>query len=239
LKNAGEAVLNIVTSDTVGVEAAEVFQQVHGVPYITVPFPIGPHGTERFLRSIGDALKVKSKSVSRVIDEEKERFYYYLERLADIYNDVDLQRYAVIVADSNYSQALTRFLADDLGWLPEVVVITDILNAEQKDRVLKNFDNYESQVRPEVFFDTDTSGVGKHISSHWPKSRGQRYYDSFSPAFLLGSAFDRDVSEKLGIPHLSVSYPISNRIVLDRAYAGYSGALTLTEDILGSLVGSR
>ncbi len=239
LRNAGRAILNVVVSDTVGITPAEVFQQEHGTPFVKAPFPIGAWGTEQFLRTVGTALGIEDAFVEKLIKEEKRHYYNYLGRLADVYNDLDLQRYAVIVGDSNYAQALTRFLADDLGWLPELVVVTDILNEEQEKVVSGRFANYRAPVNPELVFDTDTSSVKKHLFNHWPVNRNHRYYDGLNPAFVIGSGFERDLADSLGVPHLSVTYPISNRVVLDRAYAGYSGGLRLTEDLLSALVGSR
>jgi nitrogenase molybdenum-iron protein beta chain len=239
LRNAGRAVLNIVVSDTIGVEPAKVFQEEHGTPFVVAPFPIGTYGTEEFLRTIGQALEIEEAFVSRLIQEEKRYFYSYLERLSDVYNDLDLQRYAVVVGDANYAQALTRFLADDLGWLPELVVVTDLLDDNQQEQVAARFKNYLSPIKPKLVFDSDTSSVKKHLFNHWPVNHNQRYYDGFNPAFIIGSAFERDLADGLGVPHLSVTYPISNRVVLDRAYAGYSGALRLTEDLFSALVGSR
>ncbi len=239
LKNSASACLNIVASDIFGVEAARIFEEVHGIPYITVPFPVGAYGTEIFIRSVAGKLGIEQALTDRVIKRERERYYSYLERLADVYNDLDLQRYCVIVGDVNYATALSRFAADDLGWLPELVVITDILSEEQKEIVRAKFDGFASGIRPKVVFDTNTSGVKKHVNNCWPRNNGQKYYDSFSPAFVLGSAFERELAEELKAPHLSVSYPISNRVVLDRSYAGYEGALSLTEDIFSTLVGGR
>lgn len=239
LKNAAKASLNIVVSDTFGIDAAKVFEEVHNVPYINTPLPIGAKATSEFILAIGKALGIEKQLLERVIKEEKKYYFSFYERLADIYNDIDLQRYAVIVADSNYAEALTGFLAYDLGWIPELVVITDILDEEAKSIVLDRFSVLPYDVRPKVVFDTDTSSVKRHLSEHWPKNGGNRYFDSFSPAFVLGSAFERDFAEEIGAPHISISFPISNRIVLDRAYAGIKGALSLTEDILSILVGSR
>jgi nitrogenase molybdenum-iron protein beta chain len=239
LKNSAAATLNIVVSDTFGVEAAQVFEEVHGVPYLTVPFPIGDHGTTSFLRKVGSALGIANPFVEKVIEREQAHYYSYFERLADVYSDLDLQRYTVVVGDSNYTQALTRFLADDLGWLPELVVISDFLTDEQQDTVRSNFTGYESGILPELVFDTDASNVGKYIARHWGQSSGQKYFSGFNPGFIVGSAIERDVAEKLGVPQLTVTYPMSNRVVLDRGYAGYTGALRLTEDLLSVLVGSR
>ncbi|MPN60278.1 hypothetical protein SDC9_208004 [bioreactor metagenome] len=130
-------------------------------------------------------------------------------------------------------------MADDLGWLPELVVITDILSDEEQALVADRFRGFASGIAPKVVFDTDTSNVSKHFSAAWPRNNNARYFDSFSPAFVLGSSLDREFAESLGAAHLSVTYPISNRVVLDRTYLGYDGSLRLIEDIFGLLVGSR
>ncbi|OPX43996.1 nitrogenase iron-iron protein beta chain [Ruminiclostridium hungatei] len=239
LKNAGSAVLNIVVSDTAGIEPAKLFEEVHGVPYISVPLPIGPHGTEQFIRSISNRLGIEKAFADKVIQRHKARYFSYIERIADVYNDLDLQRYAVIVGDSSYAQALTRFLSDDLGWLPELVVITDILSEEQKEDVRKRFADLESGLSPRIVFDTDTSSIIRHFRDTWPSANGSKYFNTFSPAFILGSAFERALADELKAPHLSVTYPISNRVVMDRAYTGYDGAIRLTEDIFTTLVGTR
>jgi nitrogenase molybdenum-iron protein beta chain len=239
LRTAAAASMNIVVSDTFGVEAAQVFEEIHGVPYIKAPFPIGDHGSSLFLRTVGDALGMDRVFVEKVIKEEQDYYYGYLERIADVYSDLDLQRYAVIIGDSNYTQALTRFLADDLGWLPELVVVNDFLDENQKTLVENRFRDYESGITPQVIFDTNASNIRKHVTQHWGKSQGQRYFEGFNPGFVLGSAIDRDLAESLGVPQLSVTYPISNRVVMDRGYTGYTGALRLTEDILSILISGR
>ena len=239
LKTSAAAGLNIVVSDVYGVEPAKVFEEVHGVPYVVAPFPIGPTGTTEFLYTVGAALGIDKKFVAKIIAEEKKRYYGYIERLADVYNDLDFQRYSVVVADASYAQALTKFVADDLGWLPELVVITDLLSEEEQRLVEARFAGLTSGIVPKVVFDSDTSSVVKHFNKVWPRNNNDKYYNAFSPAFVFGSSLDREFAESLGASHLSVTYPVSNRVVLDRAYAGYSGALRLTEDILGLLVGNR
>lgn len=239
LKNAGSASLNIVVSDTFGIKAAQVFEEIHGVPYISVPLPIGSKATDQFLRTIGDSLQVAKAKIDTVIAEENALYYSYLERLADGYNDLDLQRYSVVVGDSNYAPALARYLADDLGWLPELVVITDLLNDDEKQLLALRFQGYSSGITPNLVFDTDTNNVSKHIHTHWPSNKNQKYYDSFSPAFVIGSSFEKELAEEWGAGYLSVTYPVSNRVVLSRAYAGYEGGLRLTEDILSVIVSNR
>ena len=239
LRTSAEAVLNIVVSDSAGVDAAKVFEEVHGVPYLSVPLPIGDSGTELFVRTVAEALGLEKSFQDKLLQTGRKRYYGYLERIADVYNDLDLQRYAVVVGDANYTQAISRYLSDDIGWLPELAVITDILTDEQKEAVGKRFDGFRSGRRPKVVFETDTSAIKRHFRDVWPENRGGKYYNSFSPAFILGSSFEKDLADEFKIPHLSVSYPITNRVVMDRSYVAYDGAISLTEDIFTTLVGGR
>ncbi len=239
IRNAGGASLNIVVSDVFGIEAARRFEDVHGIPYITTGFPIGVDGTYAFLLAAANALGIDKSQVEAVIEEEKQLYYDYLERLADIYNDIDLQRFAVVVGDANYAPAITRFLSDELGWIPELAVITDLLDDAQKSTISKRFENYESGIQPTVRFDTDASSVKKYIAEIWPRNRNERYYDAFNPTVLVGSVFERELATAFGFPLLTVSYPVTNRVVLNRAYAGINGALSLVEDLLSILVAGR
>lgn len=166
-------------------------------------------------------------------------YFDYFERVADIYNDIDMQRYAVIVADSNYAPALSRFVADELGWLPELAVITDFLEEHHKTALEKRFDGWESGLRPAVRFDTDASSVRRYLGELWPRDRNTRYYDALDPGFILGSVVERELSDEFNFPLLPVAFPVTNRVIFNRGYAGIRGGLTLTEDIFGVLVTAR
>ncbi len=239
ISNSGNASLNIVVSDVYGIATAKVFEEVHGIPYISTAFPIGADATKQFLQAVSEALQLDVSITEAVWAEEQRIYYNYLERLADIYNDIDLQRYAIVVGDSNYAPAISRFLADELGWLPELTVITDFLEEQEKDVLLSRFEQYESGIRPSVKFNTDTSSVKKYVSQVWPRNHNHRYYDSFTPTVVVGSVFERDIANEFGFPLLTVGYPVTNRIVLNRAYSGTTGALSFVEDLLGILVAGR
>ncbi len=239
IKRTGEAALNIVVSDVYGIQTARAYEEFHDIPWLETGFPIGADAAGDFLRVVASALGLDSEKAEAVIDEEKAVYYSYLERLADLYNDIDLQRYAVIVADSNYAPAVSRFLADELGWLPELSVITDFLDDNQQETLSERYKRFESGVVPAVRFSTDASSVKKYLAEVWPRNRSQRYYDSFGPAVVIGSVFERDIAAEFGFPLLTVAFPVTNRIVLNRGYAGFNGGLTLVEDIVGLLVAGR
>ncbi|MBJ6802275.1 nitrogenase component 1 [Geomonas propionica] len=239
IREAGSAELNIVLSDLYGQGAAQVFQEKHGTPFVTTSLPIGVSASEAFLRQVGAALSLDPELVQRVIDREKRHYYQILEPLTDCYNDLDLQRYAVVVGDANYAVALTRFLADDLGWLPVLTVVTDRVHESGQPAIATRVERLASGFSTNVVFESDASQVLGHLNRVWPRAAGQKYYNSFSPAFVVGSSLDRELALQLGAPHLSVSFPVANRAVLDRGYTGFRGGLRLAEDVFGQIVANR
>lgn len=239
IKRGGEAELNVVISDVYGQGAAKLFSELHGTPAITLPLPVGATASEAFLREVGRALGLEESRVEAVIGREKERYYRILDPLTDCWNDLDLQRYAVVVGDANYAVALTRFLADDLGWLPLLTVCTDQLQETEQQALAGRVDKLSSGFATNLVFESDGSQVRSHLERVWQPSRGEKYYNSFSPAFVVGSSFERELAQELGAPHLSVSFPVANRAVLDRSYTGFRGGLRLTEDLVSTIVAGR
>ena len=239
IKNAGNASLNIVLSEAYGEQTALVFEEVHGIPYIKTELPIGAHATVDFLNKVSEKFNIDKHITEEVLKNEKKLYYSYVERLADIYNDVDLQRYAIVVGDYNYAPAITKFLSDELGWLPELTVITDIPEDNLKEKIVSSLENLKSGLKAKVKFDTNTSSVKKYITEVWQRNRNDRYYDSMSPAVIVGSAFERDLAAEFNLPLVTATYPVTNRVVLNRAYAGINGGLSLTEDIFSTLVAGR
>lgn len=239
LEQAGDAELNIIASEFYGVEAGKVFAEVHGVPYLATAFPIGPSATNRFLENVAAALQLETAAVNRVIEREEDVFYRYIDRIADAYNDYNFQRYAVVVGDGNYAPALTRFLADDLGWLPELTVVTQRFEEEAQSLIHKNLAQLSSGYQTHLVFETDASEIQHHLAKIWPRYQGQRFYDPLSPAFVVGSHQERELAKTIGAAHLTVTYPVGNRVVLNRGYAGYLGSLGLIEDLFSVLVAER
>lgn len=239
LKNAGDAELNIVVSKYYGIQAANAFEETHGTPYISTHFPIGPAATSDFLRQVALALGISDDDVNALIGLEKKRYFKYVDRIADSYNDLDFQRYAVVIGDANYAPAITRFLADDLGWLPELTVVTDDLPDDRHDPVGEYLADLNSGFKTKLVFETDASEVARHFTDVWPRNRNHKFYDAFSPAFVVGSSHDREFATTIGAAHLTVSAPVSNRVVLGRGYAGFDGALNLIEDLFNTIVATR
>lgn len=239
IKESANASLNIVLSEIYGKKAAAAYEEIHNIPYITTQIPIGYIQTENFIRKIGKHLNISKRVIDKALENERNIYYDYFERFLDIYTDADLQRYAVIVGDANYAPSLSRFISDELGWLPELAVITDLLNENEKNTIIEQFKGFESGLQTTVKFDSNTSSVKKYLRDVWEPNNNQRYYDSMTPVVVIGSIFEKDLAASINAPLVTVSYPITNRIVLNRSYIGPNGGLTLTEDILSSLITGR
>jgi nitrogenase molybdenum-iron protein beta chain len=140
-KRAAKAELTILLSDFPGKVPAEFLEKEKGVPFLSLPLPIGATGTGDLLRKVGNTLSIPKDRVNNLINSEERRYYDYLERAADIYNDIDLQWYAVIVSDANYAPSVTHFLSKELGFIPVLTVVTDHLTEEGKNIVLNRFFN--------------------------------------------------------------------------------------------------
>ncbi|MDR1898652.1 MAG: hypothetical protein LBQ55_01430 [Treponema sp.] len=237
IRRSAAADLTIVASDLYGLETAKVYEELFGVPYIVSSLPIGPTATEKLLRDTAAALDLAA-DLESLIDRQNKSYYRFLDPLVDSYYDSDNQRYAVVVGDVNYAVAVTRFLFDDLGWIPALVQFTEILTEQQQKTIAAKLRG-PGGLSPVVVFDTNASEAGRYLNERWPRRESELYADTLSPAFVIGSSLERDLALKLGAPHLSVSYPVANRAVLTRGYTGFAGGLALTEDLLSAAFAAR
>ncbi len=119
------------------------------------------------------------------------------------------------------------------------MVVTDALREDQREDLLRRRAATRSQPEHRLIFETDTSAIRRHLDPRWFPVSDDPYRESFSPAFVIGSSMDRELAEALRAGHLSVSFPMSNRAILDRTYVGYAGGLRLVEDLVGALVAGR
>ncbi len=239
LAGAGSAELNVVVSPFYGVEAAEEFEKLHGTRYLIAPFPIGPTASGRFLKAVADELSIPGENVEPVIKRASERTYRYLSPLADAWNDIDLQRHALVIGDANYSFALADFLTDDLGWLPEQVVLTDALRDDQQAEILRRRSAVRSEPEHRIVFESNTSAIRKHLDPRWFPPTDDPYVESFTPAFVLGSSLDRGTGRVAArctpvreLPRIQPGHPRPHLRRICRSAAS-------VEDLAGAIVAGR
>ncbi|MBI1921033.1 MAG: hypothetical protein HYS23_08135 [Geobacter sp.] len=238
LKTSSQAALTIVLSDVHGDKAARLYEEAHGIPFVNEPLPIGPTATTEFLRRIAERFNLDRQQVENVIDEESRWYYSFINPLTDLFTDQDFQRFAVVVGNADYAYAATRFVANDLGWIPYFAAITDVLTDEEKKRVQERFAAIEPDLRPKVVFETDTSQVQARLQEELAKE-DDPYGTPISPAFVLGSTLDRPLAADIKAAFWGISYPITNRIITDQGYVGFRGGLRLATEIVSVLVSNR
>jgi len=76
---------------------------------------------------------------------------------------------------------------------------------------------------PDVFF----------LPDHYDVRQKIKEYDGVT--LLAGSSLEQEVALEIDAQHYAVSFPISDRLILNRTYAGYRGALTVIEDLYNNL----
>lgn len=202
-----------------GVRAAEKLKEQFGIPYIVNPLPIGVTETNSFLKKVGTALRI---DVNDVIAKEEEKTYKYIDKVADFVVDFDVQLQFATITDSNYAIALNKFLVNDFGWIPSLALITDDVPEDYKDSIKKEL-SFTNNLSPEVVFEPDSGKIWDFVKKE-------------APNFIFGSSLDKDLAAKLGATKLSISFPLTDRVVIDRGYAGYRGAISLIEDALSEFV---
>jgi nitrogenase molybdenum-iron protein beta chain len=239
LLSAGKASLNIVLSRLYGVDAAKTAKETHGIDYLITDLPIGAVATEAFVRLVAEKIGIGKPLVDKVLAEETRNYYTYVDRCTDLIADTDFQNYAVVVANGTGALPYAKYLDNEIGWLPTHIFVTDDLDEEQRGVITREFDKTAFENRPELIFEPDTSRIQQYIEQRTPQFVADQYYETISPAFVLGSTIERRLAEVLNGPFLSVSFPIINRIVVNRGYAGFNGGLTLFEDLISAQLSAR
>ncbi|MDR2005894.1 MAG: hypothetical protein LBP78_01435 [Acidaminococcales bacterium] len=223
LRKAPAAQFNLLISPWVGLSNVKHLEEKFGTPYLHYPaLPIGPTETGRFLRAVAEYAGLESKRAAKVIEKLEAQYFYFIDRASDSLLETRLMpRRFLTVADSFYALGLARFLIEDMGLLPETQYITDGTPSKHQQALTEEFKKFAGGIKAEVIFSSDGGEIHEDIRRKSFRAR----------PLLLGSAWDRVLAQEINGYQLSVSAPVSNRMVLDRSYAGYSGALRLVEDI--------
>jgi nitrogenase molybdenum-iron protein beta chain len=235
--SAPQAGLNIVLSRTYGVEFAKHFEERHQTPYWVTDLPIGADATDKFLRELGAIIGFNPDAVDEIIRKENENYYGYFSRCADLFSDGDLKYYFVTVTNSDYAIPINSFLQKELGWVGLDAFVTDTHENSQRQKFIEAFER--AGLDSELLFETDTSRIAKQVRHRHPENRGERYFDDTSPLFIIGSTLEKATALQFGAQSMAVSYPVYNRVIIDRGYAGYRGGLHFFEDLLSSIVSPR
>lgn len=218
IRKCSAAALNIIVNPWLFKGPAKKFEEKFGVPSIRIPgLFVGATDTTRFVKEVADALKLDEKLVQAVIEQEEDYVYSYLGQAIGV---VSWKRFAV-VADANNAVAFTRYLANDYSFTPVLVIISEpIFRQEDKERIIHEIEDLEYAAPPKILFLTDQYEINKAIRE-----------EEKEITLLIGSSNEREIALEKDIQFILGAFPMNERLVFNRTYAGYRGSLTFTEDI--------
>ena len=218
-----KAEFNLLVSPWVSVENMKKMEIKLGIPYLHYPtLPIGAYETSKFLRKVGEFVGVSGEKVEDVIREHEKYYYYLIERYADLFleNRVINKQFSV-VADAQYALGITKFLANDLGLVPAKQFIVDDTPKPFREEIAEEFKQLNFDLQAEVVFETDSYKIHSQIKEH----------DYHGYPLILGSYYEKELTESLKGNYLNISWPVQDKVVLDDFYVGYTGGIRLIEDI--------
>ena len=222
IRKCSGAALNIIINPWLFKGPAKKMEQKFGIPSIRVPgLFVGATDTTKFVRQVAEAMHLDQEIVDKVIAAEEEYVYDYL---AQSVGGVSWKRFAV-VADANNAVGITRYLANDFSFTPVLVIVSEpLFRQEDKDRIVAQIEDLEYAKPPKVIFASDQYEINQALRE-----------EEEEITLLIGSSNEREVALEKDIQFILAAFPMNERLVFKRTYAGYRGSLTFTEDLYDNL----
>lgn len=227
LRKIPSAEMNIVLSTWNGHRVAKALEEKFGTPFITFPsVPVGSKQTTAFLRAVGEKLGADKARIEEVVTEEERRVYRFIEYGGDAHMLVRPHPFFAVVADSGTAVGIFRFLVNELGYLPDIVQITDEPPEEVRDEIKRQLtEDLETPLKPAIVFETDSYKIRQNLKNR-------------PFLFVFASSLEAPIAlAEWGALPITVAFPALNRLILNRSFAGYDGSLTLFEEVISSFVG--
>ena len=218
IRKCSGAALNIIINPWLFKGPAKKMEQKFGIPSIRVPgLFVGATDTTKFVRQVAEAMHLDQEIVDKVIAAEEEYVYDYLAQSVGV---VSWKRFAV-VADANNAVGITRYLANDFSFTPVLVIVSEpLFRQEDKDRIVAQIEDLEYAKPPKVIFASDQYEINQALRE-----------EEEEITLLIGSGNEREVALEKDIQFILAAFPMNERLVFNRTYAGYRGSLTFTEDL--------
>lgn len=222
IRKCSGAALNIIINPWLFKGPAKKMEQKFGIPSIRVPgLFVGATDTTKFVRQVAEAMHLDQEIVDKVIAAEEEYVYDYLAQSVGV---VSWKRFAV-VADANNAVGITRYLANDFSFTPVLVIVSEpLFRQEDKDRIVAQIEDLEYAKPPKVIFASDQYEINQALRE-----------EEEEITLLIGNSNEREVALEKDIQFILAAFPMNERLVFNRTYAGYRGSLTFTEDLYDNL----
>lgn len=222
LERLAEASLNVVVSDKVGIPPAEYLKENYEMPYVFAKrgAPIGIEATNEFLMEVAENLSLDLRKVKKKLDEEAAYVCQRFDQAIPSWVNRSSDTYALI-ASSHYALGTFRFLTHELGFYPVLIALT--LRGKTSEEVLKGLvdELLPPERQPLIMLDPTSHEIKQTLLQMSPP-----------PAFLLGRTVEKYLSPQIRSTHFSITWPVYDRVILDKGYMGYKGAINFFEDLL-------
>lgn len=233
-KNIPKAAFNLLISPWVGLKTVKHLEKKYGQKYLHIPvIPIGEEATTEFLRKVVEFAGIEKSKSENFIKEEAKQYYDFIEHFSAFFSQYwfGLPSKFAVVGDSTYNTALTKFLSDQLGFVPLKNIITDNPPEKYRESIRDVYHNLtEDGLSVEPDFETDGYWIEKQL-------KGTDFGTEIGVIF--GSSWEKQLAKDKGLTLIETSAPSANEVVLNRSYVGYRGALTLIEKVYTAAMGSR
>ncbi|MDR0819611.1 MAG: nitrogen fixation protein NifK [Oscillospiraceae bacterium] len=222
LRNAASASLNIFFSSWVGRGAEELLRNKFGQETLRLDsYPIGPTETTKFLREVSSVLGIDSKRAESFIESEESYIYDFYSGIAQLSS---IQHHIGIIGDAHTIVSTLRFLVNDFSQIPVLAIVTDkVDDPADREAITAAIQKLEYWKKPDVLYERDQWNIAKIISE---------YSDDLTQ--LYGSQLDRLIARENKLGFVNHTFPNSEKLVLDKSYAGYKGSLSIIEDAMNN-----
>jgi nitrogenase molybdenum-iron protein beta chain len=226
-----EAAFNLILSPWVDHDIAKLLEEKYGTPYLIYPnIPIGPTDTKLFYDKLAAFAKVDISAAKKIIEGEEDRYYYYINHhLRFIYTCRVAPKEFFINSSAGVAVALTKFLINDLGFLPRKIFINENVSEEYHEKIYSHINACEWESKGEdgagdieVIFTNDGGLCDTYVKSE---------DTTFRKTLLLGTTWDELTAKNLKLPFVSVSSPYGDLMIGAKHFFGFDGALNLVADI--------
>lgn len=209
LRTLSDAALNLVFSRW-GETIAARLEKKYGTPQLIFDAaPLGIEEVSLFAQALVERLDLDATGAERFLEREEALAEYFLLGAANRYFDEGAGKRAAIVGDSEtvlrIGGFLSRFAAVDI----RTAIYTD---CGEEDALPVDFGGA-----------AHATGDGGEIADLLCGSGAD---------LIFASSLETEVARELGVPLLTVSHPVHDRMIGDRTYAGLRGAVALGADYL-------
>ncbi|APM38195.1 nitrogenase component 1 [Clostridium kluyveri] len=232
LKKLSAAEYTIVVSPWVGRKTARLLEEKFDIPYVNFPnIPVGPRDSSEFLHAIGEKVGISRAKIEKVVAEEEREAYEDLNIIGDVCSRFSASLPFAVVSGSATAVGITRFLTNEVGFTPKLVIINDDPPADTRKEILERIKNLGDKntvvesggINPKVIFEIDSYEIHEHLRNAYFR-------------VIFASSQERYEAEGKRQIHLSVTFPAENRVVVRDTYTGYGGGISLIEDFLSKFV---